>query len=420
MSINHHLLAKTTTESILKKFKDGTWKSVLGSGIDYYRTGCKSTFPSPDAAFKDDTNKLLLSFEFKPPTETKRGILTGLGQSIAYLKFSNLSYLVIPEMLGDFHLGSYMEDLFVNQIGDNLPVGLITFDNNNPFIVKLIHNVSISTKPTITKIITNDRYWAKHQDMPIPLFHLLLHCFYLKKTNQINKDPFSYCWDNYMFPISNQKRLIATSVLDVRGNVIKTLSGKKDLSYNEKKITAINNLTGVAKTQKIADFVNKEKSSYVGNGGSMSVRKYCLAFMRHMEVIDSENNLTESGYQLYNVGIIHGPDSKLFKDYFTKSVLLTGHHLDLIFDLEKLANNNKGKLRYSEIKALLYDEYENKGMIKKNPRRVSGATSTVNFLKYEDILWNSLGLKIKSPGKPEIGFNWKKITDVCSLPDFVI
>ena len=121
MSVNHHLLAKTTTDSVLANFKSGTWKCVNDVGIDFYRVGCNSTFPSPDAAFYDDVKKILVSFEFKPPTETKRGILTGLGQSIAYLNNCNLSYLVIPQKLEDFDIGNYMTDLFVNQIEDNLP-----------------------------------------------------------------------------------------------------------------------------------------------------------------------------------------------------------------------------------------------------------------------------------------------------------
>ena len=58
MSINHHLLAKTTTDKILYNFKSAAWSSVNGTGVDFYRIGCNSNFPSPDAAFKDDTNKL--------------------------------------------------------------------------------------------------------------------------------------------------------------------------------------------------------------------------------------------------------------------------------------------------------------------------------------------------------------------------
>ena len=91
MSVNHHLLAKATTDSVLANFKSGAWNCCTDVGTEFYRVGCDSTFPSPDAAFYDDAKKLMVTFEFKPPTETKRGILTGLGQSIAYLNSSNLS-----------------------------------------------------------------------------------------------------------------------------------------------------------------------------------------------------------------------------------------------------------------------------------------------------------------------------------------
>ena len=170
----------------------------------------------------------MVSFEFKPPTETQRGILTGLGQSIAYLNSSNLSYLIVPQTLEDFPIGKYMTDLFINQIEENLPVGLITYENNNPTNVSLIHNVTALKKEVVFKSLVNERFWAKHQDMPLPLFHLLLYCFYRKKTdNKMTEDPFSFCWDNYMFPKSNQTSITTTPVKDIKGDIITTLGRNK-------------------------------------------------------------------------------------------------------------------------------------------------------------------------------------------------
>ena len=60
MSINHHHLAQTTTQSILSNFKTGSWKSVNDSGINFRRIGVQSNFPSPDAAFVDDDNKNII------------------------------------------------------------------------------------------------------------------------------------------------------------------------------------------------------------------------------------------------------------------------------------------------------------------------------------------------------------------------
>ena len=104
--MNHHLLAKMTTDSVLAKFKSGEWK-CCGVGTNFYRVGCDSSFPSPDATFYDESEKLTVCFEFKPTTENKRGILTGLGQSIAYLKSSNVSYLIVPNKLEDFEAKTF-------------------------------------------------------------------------------------------------------------------------------------------------------------------------------------------------------------------------------------------------------------------------------------------------------------------------
>ena len=227
MSVNHHLLAKTTTDSILKKFKGGDWNCCGNIGTDFYRTSVESSHPSPDAAFYDDGNKIKVSFEFKPPTENKRGILTGLGQSVAYLNSSSISYLIIPEKLGDFDLQDYMKNLFSNQVVDNLPIGLIAFDNDNPSKVSMIHNVKSLLKVKKFNQKSTSRFWAKHLDLPIPLFHLILHCYYLKKTGQVKGDAFVYCWKKHLFKSNSLKTLEPTDVKDIRGEVIKTLAGKK-------------------------------------------------------------------------------------------------------------------------------------------------------------------------------------------------
>jgi len=416
MSINHHLLAKTTTDKILFNFKSAAWTSVNGTGVDFYRIGCNSNFPSPDAAFKDDTNKLTVAFEFKPPTETKRGILTGVGQSIAYLNSSNLSYLVIPEYLEDFGIGKFVSDLFSTQISTKLPVGLITYDNNNPSDVSLLNNVSLVNSAAFTNTMTNNRFWAKHQDLPIPLFHLLLHCYYLKKIGQINEDGFAYCWNKFMFPSGNIRKLNSPDVADIQGNVIKTLSGVKNIKFMEKKINKIKKIAG-SKLPAIGKLVQDADSTFVGDNYYNSVKKNYVTFLKHLEMIDSNGEITEDGFKLYHLGLVNGATSKLFYDYFIKTLLLTGHHLDLIFDLDNLCNQYKGTYDFNQIKQAMLTDYDSRGMIKSNPKRIANTSSTVGFLKYEEILWNSLGLKTTSAGKPNVSFNWKKITEVCSLPD---
>ncbi len=417
MSVNHHLLAKATTDSVLANFKSGAWNCCTDVGTEFYRVGCDSTFPSPDAAFYDDAKKLMVTFEFKPPTETKRGILTGLGQSIAYLNSSNLSYLIVPQTLEDFPIGEYMADLYQNQIEENLPIGLILYENNNPTNVYLVHNVNTLVKTKEFKAVASGRFWAKHLDMPIPLFHLILHCYYLKKIGQISGDAFAYCWDTYLVPTQVLKTLTPTPIKDLNGDLIETLSGRKNIIFFEKKIAAIRKLSGPSKGKAIAGLKQDADTSFIGDNYYNSIKKNFVTFLKHIGVVDSMGNLTEDGFKLYHLGLVNGPNSKIFYDYFTQTVLITGHHLDLIFDLDNLCNQYRGKHDIYLIRDIMLNDYEAKGMIKRNLNRKAGNESKVEFLKYEFILWNSLGLTVKTSGKPEISFNWKKITEVCSMPD---
>jgi hypothetical protein len=129
-----------------------------------------------------------------------------------------------------------------------------------------------------------------------------------------------------------------------------------------------------------------------------------------MQMVDSENCITESGFKLYHLGLVNGSTSKIFTDYFIKELLIVGHHLDLILDFDALKQKNIGA-ELDTIISKMESEYENKGYIKRNPNRRQSATSNVRFLKYERILWKALGLidvdKIQ----------WKKIVEICSLPD---
>lgn len=181
----HHLLAKTTTDEILNNFKTGSWTyGASGHGTNFLRTGTPADFPSPDAAFYDSVNKELAYFEFKPETETKRGILTGVGQGIAYLEKCNLSFLIAPKLLAGYDLESYLTDLYTHQLSA-IPTGLIIYDNANPKNVRLVKNVTSLVGTAATpRTVTVERFWAKHQDLPIPLFHLILHYYYLKEVTE--------------------------------------------------------------------------------------------------------------------------------------------------------------------------------------------------------------------------------------------
>jgi hypothetical protein len=415
----HDRVGKEVVDSVLKKFKEGTWKCCTSMGKDFYRTATPKTHPSPDHAFADDNNKIMVTFEYKPETETKRGVLTGLGQSIAYLNKSDISYLVIPKKLvsNDYPIEGQMNEIFEKQVVGNLPVGLIVFDNNDSSKVSMIHNVDSLLGRKKVEQKYSGRFWAKHVDLPIPLFHLLLHYYYLKKTNQKKGNALVNCWKEKLFLSKSLETLKSTDVTDVKGEVIKTVAGTKNIRFLEKKLEKISRQSGQTKIDAITNLKKDVSTDFKGDNYFNSVMgKNFLPFLQHVGVV-ADGDLTDYGVKMYHLGLTNGPNSKIFRDYFLKCVLEEGRHLDLIFDLERLCNLHRGQKTTEKIKKIMEKEYEDQGMVKRNPNRTSNSTSNTGFLKYEFILWNSLSVKEKIKGKPDLAFNWKKMTEIFSLPE---
>jgi len=410
MSFNHHLLAKTATDEVLGKFKRAEWSCLDGFGQDFYRISTNADFPSPDASFYDPTNKIIASFEFKPSTETKRGVLTGVGQCIAYLQHSDISFLVAPKMLGDFKLGNYLDDLYTNQISEHIPIGLILYENDNPSFVTLTQNITQLTRARVVRPAgrTTGRFWAKHQDLPLPLFHLVLHYYFQKKTNMLSSDPFAACWHERMISPTVLEDFQTIPILDISGKAIFTVAGRNEMRYLDKIIPQI--MRQIPEGECRNNLANRIDSTFIGDNYFNSVKKNIVSFLRGMKTIDSENCLTDIGFGLYHIGLINGPTSKVFTDYFTKELLITGNHLDLILDFDAIHRNNSNTT-LNTVLTLMEEDYEEKGYIQRNPNRQRAVRRTVEFLKFERILWKALDI-VDANGN----VNWKKITEICSLP----
>ena len=411
MALNHHVLAKATTDAILQNFKSAIWHYNGSWGADFYRVGTSADFPSPDATFYDPVNKKLASFEFKPTTETKRGMLTGVGQTISYLKSCDLAYLISPQVIDGYNIGGFLTELYQSQIGGKIPVGLIIYDNNDPSNLTLAHNVDALaiSAATVNRVPTADRFWAKHQDMPIAMFHLLLHYYYLKKVGMVEGDAFAACWKEKIIPSNILNDFLVAPVKDVAGEVIKTLRKKKPLTFLEKKIATMKKeLPQCDWASTISQAID---TTFTGDNYYNSIKKNYVTFLKHIQVVDSEGCLTDSGFNLYHIGLTNGPTSKIFADYFTREILTTGHHLDLLLDIESISKKYPEK-NVDEIMAVMETEYELKGYIERNPERIAGEESKTKFLKYEKILWQSLGLMDR-----KYNIQWRKVTEICSLPE---
>ena len=256
-----------------------------------------------------------------------------------------------------------------------------------------------------------ERFWAKHQDLPIPLFHLILHYYYLKKVNHIVGDPFEELYVTKLVPPSVLVTLTPIEVNDVSGNAIKTLSGRKYIKHFEKRINNYLRLPATAQPAAMLKMQADIDPNTSGDTNYSAIRKNYLSFVKQKQMVDSVGDLTDRGLALYHLGLVNGPSSKIFYDYFIKELLTTGHHLDVLLDYDEL-KRSMPHATHNDVFDKMEINYMLKGYIQTNPARIAGAASTVPFLKYEKILWKNIGLVDNN-----YDVQWRKITEVCSLPE---
>jgi hypothetical protein len=224
----------------------------------------------------------------------------------------------------------------------------------------------------------------------------------------IEGDPYAKCWLERMISPTVLEDYRTKPVIDLSGNPIKTTGGRKQLVYLEKIIPELKSIQGDDIKAALAERIKPISS---GDNSYTGVRKYIIPFLRHMKTIDSEDCLTENGLLLYHLGLVNGPTSKVYYDYFAKELLTTGHHLDVILDFDAFKHMAPGR-DFKQVRKEMEKEYESKGYVKRNPGRKKNHESKVGFLKYERIIWKALGL---IDNKDNV--QWKRVTEICSLPD---
>jgi hypothetical protein len=409
----HNLMAKESTDKMLSNWRTRTWSNHLISA-DVCLSGGNAAFPSPDATMDDPTNNRVIAVEFKPHTETKRGILTGLGQCIAYLKNYSVSFLVIPERVDMYDIGTYMVELFEQKIVGKLPIGLVTFSGSGPSNIALrvdVNDLGIVEDKRLAN--DNPRYWAKHVDMPLHLLWLLLDIAYnLTDNDERSKKVWQICWDKYYFPQSMRNTLVITpsKIIKHDGNPLLPLSKVKARLRND-----VSNGRKTA-VQALDILAEKTRPGVSGDNLYNSYKKNCFPFIKGCHLWDEQMYLTEIGFDLHKCGKIYTPFSQPFIDMVAKITLIEGKHLNLIHDVERITRN-KNFATEEEASTEIANEFDRNGWYRRNPGRI--VTDNVGFLKYEKILWNHLGL-LKKEGNSVYSathgynFDWEEITRVIS------
>ncbi len=413
----HHQLARRSAEYALARVQSSEWVlSGFTAADTRYGKVAGSTWPVPDSLLVDDAASLTLAMEFKPPNETKRGCLTGLGQALAYLKDHSASMLVVPSHVEGYGIGEFIREVCDSLEMGAVPIGVAAYapsDAGQPVLPLNLLRPVPNTQLRHSTARVESTYWANWRDThPSELFELLRIADRLAQTGAISQariwDDF---WDHY-WNVNGASTTLApvnSTLTTFGGQVIKPFEKTKEIL---RKRIANNQLSTAAALAQLATRASKTvtDSNYEG------LRKNHFNFMNQLGLWDGEGRLLASGVQLREIGIRNGPNSSAFLDALARLVLVEGSHLELILDFEEsneaLARGTLQATSTADVRGDVWLRLNDRGLIKRNPNRtVSGAKAK---LPEENTLWAHLGLLKKNGSSfffPDRGliFDWARI-----------
>jgi hypothetical protein len=421
--MHHNIQAKKATDTILTNWRSGTWHSPnISQSI--HLTRVDASFPSPDGCFFEPENNARIAFEFKPgDRETQRGLLTGVGQCVAYLNRHGAAYLIAPNSVADnSSIGDYLEKVFRHSILGKLPIGLITYTGYD--FANLNLRCDISERVRIELI--SDRgldvnYWAAWRDTPPHSIYLLL-----KVANEITEgdDRSERIWNKYYFEYYVVEG--SANTLEEVPSRIKMWDGitsqipLKGIKNRLKNAVQEGQIT---QEQAISELKQAVDPSGVDNN-YRDIKKNHYNFVNHLMLWNSEFHLTGYGRKLLEIGDQFGGDSSQFKDYLGSIMLNVGKHSALIDDVKLSLSAQSGTINNIEdVRESAYNYLEGRGHIKTNPNRTTSGVRSA--LASEFGVWGHFGILNQQNGSyfhPETGlsFNNERIEHLVGLTeDFI-
>lgn len=392
-------------------------------------------WPRPDGGLADDPNELTLALEFKPPTETKRGILTGLAQATAYLRDHSASVLVVPERLDedpDFDIPGFLVEL-VEQSMPNQPIAIASYDPNAintgslPLTLRRAIPDDIELERKTPQGI-NSTFWVNWRDTSPSVLYALLYV-----ADQLGVDEGGYptqlthaeIWDTFWktyFDIANANATLNPVASKLYHFGSRGRDDQPTIPFGKVKEILRKKVDAREITQKAALAELKAKASTTGADNVYSdLKKNHFNFINQLGLWDSSGRLTKDGRDLLHIGKAQGWFSQRFRDALAKLILEAGAHLELIIDFEAM---NEGYVRgenpaidsAASLAAAVQSSLEERGLVKRNPNRRS--TGAKQAFRDEMTLWRHLGLlKTQEDGTfffPGRGlmFDWNRITSL--------
>src|SRR5215213_5422050 len=124
----HDVLAYAVATEAVRRVRTGAtpWNTIFSP--DSYITASRS-WPVPDFVLVDTKHKLMAGAEFKPPQQSKREYLTGLGQVIAYARDFHYGLLILPQIADDgYPIASHIRDVLLEAPLANAPIAVLVYD----------------------------------------------------------------------------------------------------------------------------------------------------------------------------------------------------------------------------------------------------------------------------------------------------
>jgi len=327
---NHDILAYALARELVTRVRAGEkpWSDVFSSKS--YITASRS-WPVPDFVLFDEDRKLVVGAEFKPPLQTKREYLTGLGQAIAYSRDFDYGLLVVPTIADDgYPIARHIATVLGQPTMADVPVGLLAYDpaklSPSSASFEDLHFFHKRADKPATPAKLDDSFYAKWREASPEEMQALLDYSYdeMRHPTDPSKTVRELAWDRVW--------------ADIQAGKLHHWAG----GLRHAKDTAQN---------KIAVWKNYRN------------------FPAHVGWVDAAGSLTTEGLRALHVGSLYGPNSRPFLDEIAKAVLVPGKHLVLLNAISEFQDSQQSHSDEGKWLDALEAFLEQKGLLKRNEAR---------------------------------------------------
>lgn len=387
--VTHDTLAFSTATRIVSEITQRTedWAATFSPAA--HATSSRA-WPMPDFVIVDDESEATLAGEFKPPDQSKREYLTGLGQAAAYTRDFMYAALIVPDLADDgYRIVDHIKEILDQDVMQAVPIALLAYDPSSDReagqTLRVVRRLAVRTAPPQNRARLEKSFWAKWREVSpneTGIFLSLLYSETVNPTGGPDTKPRDRAFERFLSQVSS-------------GSVMNSWAG----------------------------------TPRVIGGSTLGWRKNYTNFLVHLGWIEPDGPLTAEGLKAVQLLHRYGASSRVFTDLLAQALLGRGKHLVLINEIERFQSDRVASTGpFDSERAWLTeieDHLENAGLIKRNLERHNANTqgSPRQFLKAEKQLWKNLGLIVpRRTGNrvyhPRKGFffDWQRITTLLSSP----